>query len=186
VSAGYATAPGTATESDYTPATGTLSWAAGDAAPKTISIPIGDDPAQEGEESFGVSLQNPAGGATLGTPASATVTIAASDPLPPPSPTLKLAGTKKQKLRTVRRKGVVIVATVDRACKLDASLRKGKRRIGHVTRSLAKGKHSLLIKITKKQRNGLRVNQKLSVSATCSNAAGKSKTAKLTVKLGRG
>jgi hypothetical protein len=187
VSVGYATAPGTATESDYTPATGTLSWAAGDGAPKTISIPIADDPAQEGEESFGVSLSNPTGGATVGTPASATVAIAASD-VPPqlPPPTLKLAGTKKQKLRTVRRKGVAIVATVNRACRIDVSARKGKRRIGHVTRALVKGKHSLRIKITKKQRNGLRVNQKLSVSATCSNAAGKSKTAKLTVKLGRG
>jgi hypothetical protein len=186
VSAGYTTAPGTATESDYTPTTGTLSWAAGDGAPKTISIPIADDLAQEGEESFGVSLQNPAGGATLGTPASVTVTIASDAPLPLPPPTLKLAGTKKQKLRTVRRKGVAIVATVNRACKIDVSARKGKRRIGHVTRALVKGKHSLRIKITKKQRNGLRVNQKLSVSATCSNATGKSKTAKLTVKLTRG
>jgi hypothetical protein len=45
---------------------------------------------------------------------------------------------------------------------------------------------ALKIKIVKKQRNGLRVNQKLTVSATCANAAGKSTTAKLTVRLARG
>jgi hypothetical protein len=182
VSVDYTTAPGTASVNDYTPASGTLSWAAGDSAAKTISIPIADDQASEGAESFGVSLLNPAGGATLGSPASATVTIPASDP-----PTLKLGGTKKQKLGTVRRKGVAIVATVNSACKLDASVRKGKLRIAHVTPSLRKGKRTLKVKIaTKKQRDRLRVKQKLSVSASCSNAGGKSKTAKLTVTLKAG
>jgi hypothetical protein len=182
VSVDYTTAPGTASVNDYTPASGTLSWAAGDSAAKTISIPIADDQAAEGAESFGVSLLNPTGGATLGNPASATVTIPASDP-----PTLKLSGTKKQKLGTVRRKGVAIVATVNRSCKLDVSVRKGKLRIARVTPSLGKGKRSVKVKIaTKKQRDRLRVKQKLSVSATCANVAGKSKTAKLTVTLKAG
>jgi hypothetical protein len=182
VSVDYTTAPGSASESDYTPSSGTLSWAAGDGAAKTISIPVIDDTTAEGEESFGVSVLNPGGGATLGSPASATVTIPASD-----KPTVKLAGTaKKQKLRSVRRKGVAIVATVNRTCKLDASVRKGKRRIGHKTRSLTKGKHRLKVKIAKKRdRKGLRAGQKLKVSATCANVAGKSKAAKLTVRLKR-
>jgi hypothetical protein len=182
---GYATAPGSAGTSDYTPESGTLSWAAGDGAPKTIAIPITNDAATEGAESFAVSLSSPAGGATLGTPASATVTIAASDP----KPVLKLAGAKKQKLSTVRRKGVAIVATADRSCKLDASLRRvGKtKRIGRTKRSLAKGKKTVRIKVTrKKDRKGLRARRKLTVSATCANAAGKSHVAKRTIRLKRG
>jgi hypothetical protein len=132
-----------------------------------------------------VNVLNAGGGATLGSPASATVTIAASDPAPPSKkPTLKLGGPKKQKLRTVRRKGVAIVATVNGTCKLTATARKGKRRVGSATRSLAKGKHSVRIKITKKQRKRLRAKQTLTVSATCANEAGKSKTRKRTVRLG--
>ena len=186
VSVDYATAPGSANENDYTPATGTVSWVAGDSAAKTISIPIADDTAEEAAESFAVNLLNPAGGSSLGSPASATVTIAASDPPVVTKPTLKLGGAKKQKVRTVRRKGVAIVATVNKACKLDASVRKGKRRIGRRTPALATGKHSLRIKIKKSQRKRLRAKQKLTVSATCANVAGKSTpAAKLTVRLKR-
>jgi hypothetical protein len=184
VSVHYVTAPGTAVQSDYIARTGTLTWAAGDGNAKTISVPIVNDKAREGAESFGVNLSSPIGGATLGTPASATVTIAASDQ---PVPQLKLGGARKQKLRTVRSSGVAIVATVNRACKIDAVVRKGKRRIGRKQQSLAKGKRALKIKIAKKKdRDGLRVKQKLTVSARCANAAGKSATRKLTVTLKSG
>jgi hypothetical protein len=186
VSVGYATAAGSANENDYTPATGTVSWAAGDSAPKTISIPIADDQAEEGEEGFGVSLQNPAGGATLGSPAAATVTIAASDPAAPPlAPVLKLGGTKKQKLSTVKRKGVSISATTDSACRLTATVKRGKRTIGSKKQSLVKGKKSVKIKIKSKERKRLRAKQKLTVSATCTSAAGKSASVKRTVTLKR-
>jgi hypothetical protein len=179
VSVGYTTVPGSASVSDYTPATGTLTWAAGDGDAKTISIPITDDQTAERAENFGVALLNPANGATLGSPAAAAVTIAASD-----LPTLTIGGTKKQNLGTVRRNGVAIVARVNRGCKLDASVRKGKSRIGRTTRSVAKGKHTIKIKIAKaKDRDRLRSGQKLALSATCASAAIKSKTAKLTVTL---
>jgi hypothetical protein len=185
VSAEYTTAPGTASESDYTPATGTVSWAAGDGAPKTINVPITDDRAAEGEEKFGVSLLSPAGGAALGTPAAAEVTVAASDPA---KPTLKLAGKKKQKLRTVRRRGVAIVATVDRLCDLDASLRRAgrKKRIGRARPSLAAGKRTVRIKVkSTKDRRRLRAKQRLTVSATCAGVAGKSAVIRRTVALRR-
>jgi hypothetical protein len=190
VSVDYATAPGSASAGDYTPAAGTVSWAAGDGAPKTISIPITDDPAEEGAESFGVTLANPTGGATLGNPAAATVTIAASDPPAPAPPVtkakLKFGGATRQKLSTVKRKGVAIESTVDKACSVDASVLKGKKRVGRLKRSLKTGKKRLRIPITKKYVKGLRARQKLTVSATCSNTAGKSKTAKRTVKLTTG
>jgi hypothetical protein len=186
VSAEYTTAPGTAGESDYTPALGTVSWPAGDGAPKTISVPITNDSGAEGTETFGVNLVNPAGGATLGTPAAAEVTIAASDPS---ATVLKLAGKGKQKLRTVRRRGVAIVARVDKACDLDASLRSAgrRKRIGRARPSLVAGRSTLRIKVkAKKDRRRLRAGQRLTVSATCADAAGKSRVARRTIRLQRG
>src|SRR3954470_16403021 len=181
VSVDYATAPGTATVSDYMSASGTLSWAAGDGAAKTISIPITDDQAAEGAESFAVNLLNPSSTATLGNPASAAVTIAPSDPA-----TLKLGGATKQKLSKVRRSGVAVEVTVSKTCLLTTSIHRGKARIARTTRSLSKGKRPFHITLTKKQRDRLRAKQRLNLSATCSNAGGKSKTATRTVTLTSG
>ena len=78
VGVSYTTADGTATSgagNDYTGQSGTLSWAAGDASTKTIIINILEDAATEGDEAFSVSVNTPTGGATLGSPSSATVTI---------------------------------------------------------------------------------------------------------------
>jgi hypothetical protein len=78
VSVAYATSDGTAVAgSNYTATQGTLTWAAGDAAAKTFSVAI-DSSAFSGTKSFSVSLSNPAGGATLGSPASASVVITGS------------------------------------------------------------------------------------------------------------
>ena len=72
VSASYATANGTATApGDYTAASGTLSWVDEEKANKTFMIPIIDDTTPESTESFTVTLTS----ATLGTPATASVTI---------------------------------------------------------------------------------------------------------------
>jgi len=73
----YATANGTAVAgSDYTSTSGTLSWADGDATSKTISVPLGAT-AFTGSKTFTVALSG-ATGSTLGTPASATVTVVGS------------------------------------------------------------------------------------------------------------
>ncbi|HEX6364180.1 MAG TPA: Calx-beta domain-containing protein, partial [Albitalea sp.] len=80
VSVQYATGAGSATPgADFQPATGSLGWADGDASPKSFSIPLVDDTLQEGPETFPVNLSGPAGGATLGAPATANVTIADND-----------------------------------------------------------------------------------------------------------
>ncbi|MBZ0249317.1 MAG: hypothetical protein K8F93_06630, partial [Burkholderiales bacterium] len=87
VGVGYATAPGTAASgADFTPASGTLSWADGDASVKAISIALADDTLVEGTESFTVTLSSPTGGAALGSPTTATVSIADNDLPPPPQP----------------------------------------------------------------------------------------------------
>ena len=66
VTVDYATSDGSATAGDdYTAKSGTLSFAAGDIG-KTVSVPIGDDNENEGDETFTVTLSN-ASGAELGT-----------------------------------------------------------------------------------------------------------------------
>jgi hypothetical protein len=79
VSVAYATANGTATAgADYTATSGTLNFADGQTS-QTITVPVIDDTLVEGNETFSVALSSPGGGATLGSPAAATVTIVDND-----------------------------------------------------------------------------------------------------------
>ncbi len=72
----YATADGTARAgSDYTARSGTISWASGDAAAKTISLPISNATPNTSDKTFTVALSNPTNGLTLGAQVSATVNI---------------------------------------------------------------------------------------------------------------
>ena len=83
VSVAYATGGGTASAgADYAAATGTLDWAAGDSSVKVINIALADDRTYEGDETFAVTLNSPGGGATLGTPSAATVTVADDETQP--------------------------------------------------------------------------------------------------------
>ena len=79
VSVAYATANGTATAGrDYTAASGTLSWADGDAAAKSFTVAVSNATPFNGTRSFNVGLSGAGGGATLGSPSSATATITGS------------------------------------------------------------------------------------------------------------
>lgn len=80
-------ADGTAVDpADYGPVVPTvLSWADGDTAPKTLNINIVNDLLDEPDETFTVTISAPTGGAVLGSPATATVTIL-DDDLPPIAP----------------------------------------------------------------------------------------------------
>lgn len=83
VSVDYATTGGSATAgSDYRPVSGTLSWAAGDSAPRQITLQVLDDTAAESAETIELGLSSPTGGATLGSPATAQVTIVDNDSAP--------------------------------------------------------------------------------------------------------
>jgi uncharacterized repeat protein (TIGR01451 family) len=78
-SVNYATSNSSATSpSDYTTATGTLTFAAGETV-KTFTIPINDDLFIEGNESLNVTLTAPSAGNFLGSPNIATVTIVDND-----------------------------------------------------------------------------------------------------------
>jgi hypothetical protein len=83
VGGSYATSTltGSATPgSDYTPRSGTLSWANGDTAGKTFSVPIINDSLDEPDEEIRLELSNPTGGATLGHKDWAIVTFIDNDP----------------------------------------------------------------------------------------------------------
>ena len=75
----YATSNGTARSgSDYVSKSGTLSWAAGDANPKAITISIVNNTTKEATEAFYVTLSSPTG-ATLGAISRATVSVTDND-----------------------------------------------------------------------------------------------------------
>jgi CSLREA domain-containing protein len=77
-SAACSTATGNASsQCDYASRSGTLSFASGETS-KTFNVPFVDDGWLEGNESFVLTLSSP-GGATLGSPASATVFIVDND-----------------------------------------------------------------------------------------------------------
>ena len=83
-SVNYATSNGSATAgSDYNAAAGTLNFANGETS-KTFTITITDDSLFEGNETVNLALTNPTGGATLGSPTTATLTIMENDPQPQP------------------------------------------------------------------------------------------------------
>jgi len=76
VSVHYATSNGSATAgADYTAKSGNINWANNDDNNKTVSIAITNDNTPESAETFTVTLSAPGGGATLGSPSAATVTI---------------------------------------------------------------------------------------------------------------
>ena len=101
VSVEYQTSDGSATAGmDYTPANGTLDWADNDDDPKFITVPILNDNIEEADETVNVMLSSPGGGATLGAPSTATLTItddddAAPPPPPPPPPALGHLHTRR-------------------------------------------------------------------------------------------
>ena len=85
ISASYATSNGTATAgSDYTAASGTITFGDTDTAAKTFTVAITPDTDVEPDQTVNLALTNPTGGATLGSPNPAVLTIINDDVPPPP------------------------------------------------------------------------------------------------------
>jgi len=146
----YATTDGTAAAgSDYTAASGTLTFGPGETS-KSFTVPVASDAVLEGDEAFQVTLSNAGGGANVGSPAGATVTITNDDtassgpgstpsgpgstpsgPGTPPSgadvtaPKLTLAAKRIQ--RALKKKLFALSARCDEQCKLTVV---AKTRIG--------------------------------------------------------
>ena len=93
---------------DFTFATQTVNWAAGDAANKTVTVPIVDDPTFEGSETANFVLQNPTV-AVLGAPTAATLTILDDEAPPAPGSVVFSSATY-----TTGEAGPTATITVDR------------------------------------------------------------------------
>ncbi|MDT7541848.1 MAG: hypothetical protein QOE33_1752 [Acidobacteriota bacterium] len=86
VSVHYATSAGTATSStDYDDTSGDLNWIDGDASPKSFNVTVHGDTTFEPDETVNLTLSAPTGGASLGTPSTATLTIKNDDTRPAPN-----------------------------------------------------------------------------------------------------
>jgi hypothetical protein len=86
VTVAFATADGTAIAgTDYTARSGTLTWASGDTAAKTISLPISNATPNTTDKTFTLELSNPTNTLALGTPVTATVNIIANAPVLAPA-----------------------------------------------------------------------------------------------------
>ncbi len=89
VSVNFTVSGGTATAGvDFTAVSGTLYFNPGDPATKTFTVPILDAQKVSGAVTVNVALSNPGNGATLGNPASATLTIQDTD-----QPAIGFSGT---------------------------------------------------------------------------------------------
>lgn len=128
----YATGGGTADGSDYTPTTGTLTFAPGETV-KSFPIALTDDSIREDEETIGLALSAPSNGTALGSLSAATLTIVDNDgPVTPPAPTPAPADTiaPTAKLSTVRStysraaflKGITVRVAVNENAKIEATL----------------------------------------------------------------
>jgi len=97
VSVDYTTSDDTATAgSDYTEASGTLNWADDDATDKTFTVDIIDDKDREADEQLIVSLGNVTGGASIGDPDTAVLTIVDNEPtITSPLPGSTLSGASE-------------------------------------------------------------------------------------------
>jgi len=110
VSVNYTTIDGSATaNSDYSPASGVLSFADG-VTSQTIAIPILNDAIYEGDENFAVQLSGVSGGASLGTVASTAVTIIDDDPVPPAG-TLQFSGASFNVSENINSVNVTVTRT---------------------------------------------------------------------------
>ncbi|PFG75322.1 Calx-beta domain-containing protein [Tepidiforma thermophila] len=86
VTVDYATSPGGSNPAtpgvDYIAVSGTLTWADGEGGTKSFTVTPIPDTAPEGTETVTLTLSNPTGGATLGSPNTATLQISDSTSIP--------------------------------------------------------------------------------------------------------
>jgi hypothetical protein len=98
---------GSAGASDFAGVPGTLTFDAGKVS-RTLAVPIVSDASAEGDESFTVTLSNPQGGATLGSPVTTRVTITDDEgAFFFSSPTYAVGEATPQALITVKRSGIL-------------------------------------------------------------------------------
>jgi Calx-beta domain len=196
VTVDYATSEGTATTgSDYVATSGTLTFGPGEAS-KGFTVPVTSDSAHEGDETFQVTLSNAGGGANIGSPAGATVTItnddaASTGPGTTPSasdrnaPKLTLAARRIQ--RVLKTKRIALSARCDEQCTLAvvARVRIGTKKVvlgrvkatalsGTAAKMKLKLSKKALVKLRKAMKGG---KAKVVLSVKVADAAGNTASA---------
>ena len=84
VTATIATSDGSAVAgTDYTPVHASVFFADGDDTPRAVQVPVLPDLISQGDRSLTITLTDPGGCATLGSPATAELTIRDDEPAPP-------------------------------------------------------------------------------------------------------
>lgn len=96
VSVSVASRDGTATAADYTAVATTVTFSDGDAAAKTILVPIIDDTTDEPNETLYLTLTAPTGGAGLGSASETMLTIVDDDISPPAAPKAVISAVYRQ------------------------------------------------------------------------------------------
>ena len=173
----YVTSDGTATAgSDYAAASGTLTFGPGEAS-KSFTVPVTSDSAHEGDETFNVTLSNAGGGANVGSPAGATVTIADDDAGPQaggvvtgselPSLDFSLRARKAQRLRG-RTPKLVLSATCSADCtlKLSGKVALSRARLSSLTKRQAAAKSLKLRAKTYRLAAGKTTTLRVAISRT--------------------
>ena len=98
VSVSVASRNGTATAADYTAVATTVTFGDGDAAAKTVLVPIINDTTVEPSETLYLTLSTPTGGAGIGSTSEALLTIIDDDIAAPAAPTAVISAAYKQLL----------------------------------------------------------------------------------------
>jgi Calx-beta domain len=132
VTVDYATSDGTAAAgSDYAAVSGTLTFGPAEAS-KSFTVPVTSDSTHEGDEALQVTLSHGGGGASIGSPSGATVTITDDDaapagpanpPAPPAAPDTtapRLTLAAKRTQRALKAKLLALSARCNEQCKLAA------------------------------------------------------------------
>jgi hypothetical protein len=197
VTAHYATADGSGfAGSDYTAQSGTVSFSRTDTA-KTVSVPLINDSALEGDETFNLQISNASGAASSGNDLTGTATIADDDavvPLPTSGSTTGSSVTSdhsKPQIRLTRPKyarGTIVVSVTCPKTELlcrgtlttFSKAQRHERRLGKATFVIAGGRTAVITtRISKRSLRLLRRAGKVSVRsyAVVRDAAGNVGTA---------
>jgi hypothetical protein len=183
----YSTSDGTAGAGDYAPVSGTLSFAP-DETTKSFTVPIVQDKVDEPDEAFTVALTSASAPATLGSPTTATVTIADDDD--GVAPTVKLTGVRSSMTLKAFLKGVKVTVTPSEPVTVVAELQSTVKRaiaaaynLGIATKrlSLGAGKRSLTVKPTRALVGHPRKRFKVRLRVTATDAAGNAKVTTKTI-----
>jgi hypothetical protein len=184
---GYTTSDGTAGAGDYAPVTGTLTFAR-DEATKTLTVPIVQDAIDEPAEAFAVNLTSAGAPATLGSPTTATVTIADDDDTA--APTLRLSGVRSSMRLKAFLKGVTVTVTPSEPVSVVGELQSTVKRavaaaynlgIGTKRLALGAGMRSLTIKPKRSLVGHPRKTFKVRLRVTATDAAGNAKVTTKTI-----